>query len=464
MVTDIVSLIARGELEYSRALSKLRFEIRQTLLLGIPMAGAQLSQLAMTTTDVAFVGRLQGEALAAMAVGQASYAFFLSAGIGLMAAVNPLVSQAYGARQGKEVLGRPVAVGCWCALLYTLVCWFCLWNIDLLFQKMAYEPAVCLSATAYTRAVMLGLPACFVFLCLKNYLDAVSRPRLPFLVSFLGVGVNAVADYALIFGKWGFPQLGVMGTGLATSLVNLFMVLCLLALAWEGDFTRALWRPLRSDIREFLGVGLPIAGSILLEVGFFVAASLLMGKLGSDETAAHQIVMTCASLTFMVPLGLSFAGSTRVGQAVGAGQEARVQVAGLVAIALGVGFMFLSGSVFLAAPGSIVDLFWNPLQTDDRVRGLAIDLLRIAGIFQVFDGLQVTTGGALRGMKDVRIPMLIALASYWLVGLPTSIYLAFHTPLRHRGLWLGLLTGLVCSGLGLLVRFWLLSRRLQDRL
>lgn len=422
------------------------------------MAGAQLSQLAMTTTDVAFVGRLQGDALAAMAVGGASYSFFLSFGIGLMAAVNPLVSQAFGAGKPAGFLGRPVVVGCRVALIYSLVCWAFLWNIDHLFARLAYDPDVAEQATAYTRALMLGMPAFFVFVSLKNYLDGVSRPRLPFLIAFLGVGVNAMADYTLIFGHFGLPQLGVMGAGLATSTVNAFMVVGLFALAWEREFSRLLFQPLKSEAKEFLAVGLPIAASITLEVGLFVVAALLMGKLGSDETAAHQIVIVCASAAFMVPLGISFAGATRVGQAVGAGQRQRIRSAGLAAIAVGVAAVMVSAAIFILIPGPLVDLFWNPSQDNGLVRKLAIELFLIAGIFQLFDGLQVTSGGALRGMKDVKIPLAIALASYWLVGLSLAAYLAFFTPLRHLGVWIGLLTGLACSGIALFVRFMLLSR------
>lgn len=422
------------------------------------MAGAQLSQLAMTTTDVAFVGRLQGDALAAMAVGGASYSFFLSFGIGLMAAVNPLVSQSFGAGKSASVLGRPVVVGCRVAVIYGLVCWAFLWNIDHLFARLAYDPDVAEQATAYTRALMLGMPAFFVFVSLKNYLDGISQPRLPFLIAFLGVGVNALADYSLIFGHLGLPQLGVMGAGLATSTVNAFMVVGLFAIAWEREFTPSIFQSLKAESKEFLAVGLPIAASITLEVGLFVMAALLMGKLGSEEAAAHQIVIVCASAAFMVPLGISFAGATRVGQAVGAGQRQRIRSAGLAAIAVGVGAVMVSAALFILTPGPLVDLFWNPSQDHGQVRKLAIELFLIAGIFQLFDGLQVTSGGALRGMKDVKTPLAIALASYWLVGLSLAVYLAFFTPLRHLGVWIGLLTGLACSGIALFVRFLLLSR------
>lgn len=437
-------------------------EFRETLKLGIPMAGAQLSQLAMSTTDVALVGRLQGEALAAMAVGQASYGFFLSLGIGMVSAVNPLVSQAHGANRSKEiapvvVMGSVVAISC------ALFSWLFLYNIEALFATLAYEPEVAQKATGYTKAAMLGLPAAFLFFALKNYLDGVSSPRIPFLVALAGVVVNGIADYALMFGKWGLPELGVMGTGLATTVVNLFMALVLLVVAWKSEFTQALKPSVQKNWREFLSVGVPIAGSILLEVGLFVVAALLMGRLGMAEAAAHQIVLTCAAATFMVPLGISFAGGTRVGQAIGAREFERVRPAGLAAIIIGVGFMVFSAIAFIVIPEFFVAIFWEPSVEDDgRVKAFAIQLLFIAGIFQVFDGLQATSIGALRGMKDVNIPLLIGATSFWLIGLPSSYFMAFHTALRHEGMWWGLLLGLIAAGLGLFTRFWILSRRLQS--
>jgi MATE family multidrug resistance protein len=422
------------------------------------MAGAQLSQLAMTTTDVAYVGRLHGDALAAMAVGQASYGLFLAFGIGLIAAVSPLSAQAYGAGR-REAAGRPMGIGIWCALFYGVLSWVALYHIDHLYSFLAYEPDVSALATRYVRSIMLGLPAFFVFLSIKNYLDSTSRPRIPFLVAFLAVGLNAVIAYALVFGAWGAPQFGVVGVGMTTSTINCFMALTLLAVSWSG-LTPGFLKPPRREVSEFLAVGLPIAGSLLLEVGLFVMAALLMGKLGTEEAAAHQIVITCASSTFMIPLGISFAGAARVGQAVGAGAFQRVRAAGLAAMAVGAGCMMVSGALFASIPGPLVDVFWNPAGEAGKVRAFAIDLLLIAGIFQVFDGLQVTASGALRGMKDVKVPLMIGFVSYWLVGLSTANYLAFSTPLRHLGVWLGLLAGLVCAGLALSLRFVILGRRL----
>lgn len=279
-------------------------------------------------------------------------------------------------------------------------------------------------------------------------------------VAMTGVVVNLVADYALIFGHFGLPALGVVGAGLATSCVNLFMAIFLLFVAWKPDFTRALRTQARKDWREFLSVGLPISGSLTIEVGLFVLGALMMGQLGTQEAAAHQIVLVIAATTFMVPLGISFAGAARVGQAVGRRDFEAIRSAGLAALTVGCGFMVLTAGLFLTFPEQLVGLFWDPSQEDaSEIKTFAVQLLIIAGFFQVVDGLQVTAMGALRGMKDVRIPLIIAGLSYWVVGLGSASLLAFHTPLRHRGMWIGFLLGLIVAGVSLTTRFLILSRR-----
>ena len=425
------------------------------------MAGAQLSQLAMTTTDVAFVGRLPGNGLASMAVGYAAYALFLAFGIGLVAAVNPLVSQAYGAGRPSEAT-RALGVGVGCALVYGFLAQLCLYHVDHLYTLLGYAEGVAQLATEFVRALMLGLPGFLSFLAFKNYLDSTSRPRFAFVVAFCAVGLNAFLGYLLVLGRYGVPSIGVMGAGIATSSVNIVMALTLYA-GLRRELPSGFLRVRLADVREFLAIGIPVAGSLLMEVGLFAVCALLMGRLGADEAAAHQIVITCASATFMVPLGISFAGATRVGQAIGAEQWARVRPAGLAAIGVGVTSMMLSGLVFLFLPELLIDGLWNPTEGGGEVKAFAVQLLAIAAIFQMFDGLQVTCSGALRGMKDVKVPMVIGFVSYWVVGLGVATGLGLYTSLRHRGVWLGLLTGLVFAGSCLLLRFLMISRHVSKQ-
>lgn len=439
-----------------------REEIKQTLSLGLPMAGAQLSQTLMGTTDVALVGRLEGEALAAMAVGQAAHGLFFAFGIGLVAAVNPLVSQAHGAGNQKAI-SRTVAVGTCLSFLTAFLCWPLLYRVDLLFQALGYSPAMSELATSYTRALMLGLPFALFFFTQKNYLDSVSQPRFPMLVAITGIFVNAAADVLLMYGHWGFPELGVQGTGLATTVVNIFMALALVLASWKPHFTQALKEQSRTEWIEFVQVGLPIAGSICIEVGLFVTGAMMMGVLGSAEAAAHQIVIVCASTTFMIPLGISFAGSARVGQAIGRGDFQAVRPAGVAAMVVGTAFMSLTCVLFLLIPQTVVQLFWDPsVAKSVSVETFAVELLMIAGIFQVADGLQVTAMGALRGMKDVKVPLLIGGLCYWVIGFGSASYLTFATSLRHQGLWIGFSLGLGAAALAMSARFWHLGSRVRE--
>lgn len=438
-----------------------RAEIRQTLALGIPMAGAQLSQLAMTTISVGLVGRLPGNGLASMAVGNAVYSLFLVFGIGLVAAVNPLVSQAHGARRPDEAT-RALGIGVGCALVYGLLAQLCLYHVDLLYAYLGYSSEVTKFATEFVRTLMIGLPGFLSFLAFKYYLDSTSRPKFAFVVAFGAIGLNALLGYLLVLGRWGVPSLGVMGAGLSTSSVNIIMAFALYY-GVRKELPPGFLRHGVADVREFLALGLPVAGTLLMEVGLFAVCALLMGHLGANEAAAHQIVATCSSTTFMIPLGISFAGATRVGQAVGARQLSRVRPAGLAAVSVGVASMLVSGFVFLTFPGVLVKILWNPDDGGGAVSSLAMELFAIAAVFQLFDGLQATSSGALRGVKDVKVPMLIGFVSYWMVGLVVATWLGLFTPLRHRGVWLGLLSGLAFAGITLFVRFLVISKRFSTQ-
>lgn len=448
-------------LSYRHRMKSWSWDIKETLRLGVPMACSQLSQTLMSTTDVALAGRLQGDALAALAVGHAAYGMLVSLGIGVVAAVSPLVSQAHGA-SNQKAMARAVSVGVYSSLLLGL--FFCplLYSVHHLFAWLHYNPEMSALATGYSRGIAVGLPFVMLFFVQKNYLESISQPRLPMMVAAAGLVLNGFADYALMYGRFGFPAMGVTGTGLATSVVYAFMALALLPVTWKPEFTQAMRTQSIKVWKEFWEVGLPIAGSIGVEVGLFVVGALMMGRLGPNEAGAHQIVLVCAATTFMVPLGVSFAGTTRVGQAVGRGDFQAVRPAGLAAMAVGCGFMAFTATLFLLTPSTFVELFWDPGVThNETVKKFAMELLKIAGFFQILDGLQVTATGALRGIKDVKYPLVIAGISYWIVGLSAATYLTFYTPLRHRGLWFGFLLGLGTAGVALSSRFWKLSTRLR---
>jgi MATE family, multidrug efflux pump len=295
---------------------------------------------------------------------------------------------------------------------------------------------------------------------LRFFVAALGRPNAALIVMVLAVLLNAVLAWGLIFGRLGLPALGVVGAGLATSVANTFSFAALLGFVLVdrrlrrfyilGRFWRADWHRLR----ELLRVGLPIGFILVMEVGLFSAAVQLMGLLGTAEIAAHQIALQCASIAFMVPLGIGQAATVRVGLAAGQRDAAAVRRAGWVALGLGVAFMSSAALLMWLAPHALVGLFLDLDRSENtRVVALAVAFLGVAALFQIVDGVQTIALGALRGLKDTRVPAMLAAAGYWLVGFPTGALLAFRGGMGGIGVWWGLAIGLAVVAVLALQRF-----------
>jgi len=289
-------------------------------------------------------------------------------------------------------------------------------------------------------------------------------------VMLLGVAFNAFGDYALIFGAFGLPALGLRGAGIATALTNCGLFLSLLGYVLiDRRFRRyrilgRVWRPDWARLREIFRLGLPIGLTLVMEVGLFAGAGFLIGLIGRAELAAHQIALQCASVAFMVPLGLGQAATVRVGLAAGRGDPAGVARAGITALTIGSLFMATTASLMWTMPGAIVGLFIDAADpANARVVGFAVTFLAVAALFQVFDGGQVIGMGALRGMKDTRSPMLIAAFAYWVVGIGLAVGLAFGVGLGALGVWIGLLAALMVAATLLVGRFFALQRAAARR-
>ncbi|HYI82022.1 MAG TPA: MATE family efflux transporter, partial [Acetobacteraceae bacterium] len=325
---------------------------------------------------------------------------------------------------------------------------------------LGQEPVIAALAGDYLRAFMWGMSFFGAFVVLRGFLAAMERPRPALLVAFLGVGANALLVWSLVFGALGAPALGVAGVGLASSFVNLLMPLLLLGLIARDRRLRRfrllgqLWRPDWARFVEVFRVGLPIAGQMWLEIGLFAGAALVVGLLGAVPVAAHAVAVQVAAATFMVPLGIGQAATARVGLAAGAGDGAGAALAGSVAVALGTGFMALTAMGIVAGSGVLPWLF---LSADDQsapaVAVSAATLLVIAGLFQLADGVQVVAAGALRGLRDTRVPMLLAAVGYWAIGLPVGLLLGFPFGLGVSGIWIGLACGLAAVA-ALMLRRW----------
>lgn len=435
-------------------------EIRRTLTLALPLILAQLAQMSASFVDTLMVGRLGNTQLAGIALGGSIFFLtFLVCG-GVLFSVGPTVSQAFGAGETKAA-GRAAQQGFFLALLLSVPAVILFSQIGRILPLLGQEPGAVRLATGYVQAIAWGFVPALLTISLRGLLEGISNPRPVMYIAFLAVGFNALMNYLLMFGNWGFPALGLVGTGYASAL-SFWLSLALLVLYSARTLPQfEVFRFCGVDAKvlfDLLRIGLPIGLTLGFEAGLFSATAILMGTLGTIPLAAHQIAIQSASFTFMVPLGLASATAVRVGQAVGRRDPGGVQRAGWVGIVLSAGVMLVSALTFWFLPELVVGLY---LDADDPANAAVVRtaarFLAFAAVFQVFDGLQVSAAGALRGLKDTRAPMLISLLSYWGVGLSTGALLAFMLGLGGRGLWLGLVLGLVTAAFLLVGRF----RRLQ---
>jgi len=446
----------------------LRQEIAECLHLSLPLAGAQLAFAATGFVDTVMMGGLGSDYLAAGGLGATTFTSLLVVGTGVVSAVSPFIAEAYGAQQADRA-GRMMDQGIWLAIAVALPITILLGNAAPVLRLLGQEETVVRLAAQYLRAIAWGYLPGLLFVVLRSFVTALSQPRPVILIMGLGVGLNAIANYILMYGKLGLPALGLVGIGWSSTLVYWSMGFALVVYVMRQP-QYAVYRPFRTVHRfqgrlfgELIAVGLPIGILATFETGMFSVVTFMAGHLGTTALAAHQIALQTIVITFMVPLGISQAMTVRVGQLVGRQQESQARRAGYVGLALGLAFMGSMATVMLVAPQLIVALYLDITLPDnqDVVRG-AIALLAVGGIFQLFDGAQVVSAGALRGLKDTRIPMVVGVVAYWIVGLPSGYLGGFVLGLGGVGLWCGLAIGLAIAAITLTWRFHrLLAPRLD---
>jgi MATE family multidrug resistance protein len=445
-------------------------ELRATLALAAPLAAANLAQMAMAVTNTVMVGRLGAMPLAAAGLGGM---LFFTIGVmlqGILFAVAPLAAHALGAGD-RGAAGRTAGAGLALAVLLALPFAAALISLDRLLEALGYDAALAAEIGRYLRALAGGAPAFLGFAVLRSLLAALSHQRSVMAVLLFCVAGNALLNWVLIFGHLGVPPLGVAGSGYA-SAINQWLMLAGLALCTRimpglGGLRvlRNAFAASRTEIARILRLGLPIGGIRGIEVGVFMTAGILMGLLGAAVLAAHQLVLNCAGITFMVPLGLSQAATVRVAYELGAGHALAARRAGFVALALGIGFMSAAAVVLWTAPDAIIGVYVDIADPVNRETvQVARHLIAIAAIFQVFDGMQVIAAGALRGYKDTMIPMLLATFGYWAVGFAGCWLFAFPLGYGAVGLWWGLALGLAAVAVMLTLRFHQLAPPMGQRL
>ena len=439
-------------------------EARQTIHLAAPLALMQLSQIAMTTVDVLMIGRLGKEALAGAALGGSLIFLWSVTGMGLVTAVAPLAAQAFGAEDPAQVR-RVTRQGLWVAALVSVPGLFALLAMEPVLRWMD-QPAVAIrGAMDYLETVAWSLPMIVGFVVLRCFGAALNRPRPALWMMLGGIPLNALLDYALIFGELGAPRLELAGAGLATTIVQAFLFLGLLWFSTRSAGLRDyrilmhFWRPDWIVFRRIFAIGLPIAGIYLIEMGVFSFAVVMMGWIDATSIAAHHIAIQVAAVTFMVPMGIGQAATVRVGQALGRRDPAGVRRAGFAALAIGVAFMSAMSLLIALFPAFLAGLFLDGgMAGSAEVLALAASLLYVAAAFQIVDGMQAICAGALRGLNDTRIPMLAAAVGYWIIGFGVGWTLGFALGWGAIGIWIGLALGLAATGIFFFARFERMTR------
>ncbi|MGB3539216.1 MAG: MATE family efflux transporter [Mesorhizobium sp.] len=444
-----------------------RSEIKATLALSWPMVLTNLAQTAMTVTDVMFLGRVNADTLAAGALGSNLYFAPMIFGLGLTLATMPMMARTIGRnRHSVRDLRRTVRQGLWASVFIAIPIWLLLWHGEEILLLLGQEPQLAAEAGAYLHALQWGLLPFYFYVVLRSFITTLERPGWATVVAFVAVGFNLAANWALVFGHLGFPRLGIVGSGIATSLSSLLMFVGMaLVVLLDRQFRRyrlfgRFWRSDWPRFRQLMRLGLPIAAMMAFETTLFNLAAFLMGVIGATSLAAYAIVIQLCSISFMVPLGVNQAATVRVGIAYGAGDANGVSRAGWAAYGVGVGFMALSALIMISIPHLLIGMF---IDTDSaanaEVVAIAASFLVFAALFQIVDGAQAVGAGMLRGLHDTGVPMVIAAIGYWGVGMPLGAVLAFHFGMQGIGIWIGLSAGLAVVAVLLLWR-WLRRDRL----
>jgi multidrug resistance protein, MATE family len=437
---------------------------RETLVLGLPLIGSHLAQMALHVTDTVMVGWYGVVPLAAVVLGASSFFIVFVVGSGFAKAVMPMVATAMG--QGDEVqVRRDTRMGLWLSIGYGVVMFPVFWWSKAILLALGQQPDVASIAQDYLRIAGFGLVPALCVTVLQSYLAALHRTQVVLWVTLVAVAVNIAVNWVLIFGNWGFPELGARGAAIATLTVQVLSLLILsLYAGLLPDLRRfhlfqRFWRPDWHAMGMVFRLGVPIGLTGLAEGGMFQASALMMGWIGTVELAAHGIALEVAALTFMMHVGLSSSATIRIARFDGAGDRTALRQAAKVAVVLSFAVAMASVVLFLAVPGAIVSLFLDMSKPESAaILAYGTVLLVVAAVFQLGDGMQVMALGLLRGVKDTRVPLLLAAVSYWLIGIPCSYVLAFPLGYGGVGLWLGLVVGLACASGSLMWRFWRLVR------
>ncbi len=442
-----------------------RIELTETVRLALPIALTQLGQVAMMTTDLALVGRLGGEAIAAAALAHVILFTAFVFGMGLTSAVAPLAAQSFGAREPRMVR-RSLRVGLWAATILGIpLSLGQLWGEELLLL-LGQQPKSAALAHDYLMGLAWSLIPAWWFIALRGFMGAVNRPQPAFWITLAAVPANFAIAYVLIFGAFGAPRLGILGAGVATTAVNLGMCAAALWVCYsQHPFKKyqvlgKFWRYDGHLMKQLVAIGTPMSFTFLLEYGLFGGAGLVVGLFGANALAAHQIALQIAAILFMIPFGIALAATVRVGQESGRKNPAGARLAGFVALGLALGFMTIMTILVVTFRVELPAFFMDASMNDaPQIISIASWLLLLGATFFIADGVQTAMAGALRGLNDTKVPMLFAAFSFWVVGFGALWLLAFPLGYGVTGVWIGFTIGLIVYCAMLVTRFHRLTAR-----
>lgn len=436
-------------------------ELAANARLAWPLALANVLQMLVHAIDVMFVAQLGKEALAAATLG-ISYFWLVNYGlVGVVSAVSPFIAAQLGrcANPVREVR-RSMRMAMWLAVAGGLVGMGLAALGGPFYRLTGQDPQIAAQAASFLALISLSMIPTQLSMALRIFVSVMGRPIFATFITGLAIGVNAIANYAFVFGNLGAPELGLPGSALASVITSVVTLLAYVAAIQTNRRMRRYhlfgrwWRAEWKRLREMLRIGTPIGLTLMAEAGLFAGAAFLMGRIGAAELAAHSIALQISSFTFQVAYGVSQAATIRVGYYFGASDRLGIARAGSAALLMGVGFMSLAGLTLLALPGPFLSIYIDAADPANAgLIAIGTQYLFVAAAFQIFDGTQAVASGLLRGLRDTRAPMLIAIGGYWLIGFAMAAGLGFASPLGGLGVWIGLAAGLVVVAL-LLVRRW----------
>lgn len=440
-------------------------ELRALIILGLPIAIAQFIQFSIYFIDTIMLGRIGPEALAAAGLGSVVYFGLWMLGSGPVMAVSPLISQSLGAdKHDRKDARKTVRMTLWLLVFLTPFVFLLLIVVEPLIRLV--NPELAKASAHYMMALAPGWPFALGMWVFRNFLAAIDKTRVPLIIVTLTVLLNALLNYFLIFGTFGFPRLELVGAGIASSISYVISFGMFIGYAYwdkkarEFDLLENVFKPHWGRFKEVMKLGWPISITNVFEGMLFNACLLLVAYIGTTEAAAYQVALNAAAMAFMLPFGFSIAGSVRVGLAKGANNPAAVRRVGLATIFVSILLIMLFAGLITFAPALVAEVYLSASsENNELVRQLVLSFLPIAAAFMLFDAVQVSANQLLRGLKDVQVPMWITGVSYWVFGFPIAWYLGLKTELGAVGVWYGLLAGLAVASILLGSRFYLMAWR-----